>query len=116
MWSKIRDTIVGDGKPRVSGHIAYRGVLKREEVPKDLWRPDVVLWAGPRTHRFVHYPLRRGELYNPWSRCSTRITTKKAGTPKAPKMMIFGSTSKNAGSSSHAHARINRHLAHVDVV
>jgi 3-hydroxybenzoate 6-monooxygenase len=23
----------------------------------------VVLWAGPRTH-FVHYPLRRGEIYN----------------------------------------------------
>ena len=63
MWSKIRDRIVGDGKPRVSGHIAYRAVLKREDVPKDLWRPDVVLWAGPRTH-FVHYPLRRGELYN----------------------------------------------------
>jgi 3-hydroxybenzoate 6-monooxygenase len=63
MWSSIRDRIVGDGKPRVSGHIAYRGVLKREQVPKDLWRPDVVLWAGPRTH-FVHYPLRRGELYN----------------------------------------------------
>ena len=63
MWSKIRDRIVGDGKPRVSGHIAYRAVLKRSEVPEDLWRPDVVLWAGPRTH-FVHYPLRRGELYN----------------------------------------------------
>jgi len=63
MWSKIRDSIVGDGKPRVSGHIAYRGVLKRDEVPADLWRPDVILWAGPRTH-FVHYPLRRGELYN----------------------------------------------------
>jgi 2-polyprenyl-6-methoxyphenol hydroxylase-like FAD-dependent oxidoreductase len=63
MWSKIREAIVGDGKPRVSGHIAYRAVLKREEVPADLWRPDVVLWAGPRTH-LVHYPLRRGELYN----------------------------------------------------
>ncbi len=63
MWSKIRDDIVGDGKPRVSGHIAYRAVLKRDEVPEDLWRPDVVLWAGPRTH-LVHYPLRRGELYN----------------------------------------------------
>src|SRR5690348_222588 len=63
MWSKIRDQVVGDGNPRVSGHIAYRAVLKREEVPKDLWRPDVVLWAGPRTH-FVHYPLRRGTLYN----------------------------------------------------
>jgi len=63
MWSKIRERIVGDGKPRVSGHIAYRAVLKHEDVPKDLWRPEVVLWAGPRTH-FVHYPLRRGELYN----------------------------------------------------
>ncbi|MGC1464304.1 MAG: 3-hydroxybenzoate 6-monooxygenase [Pseudolabrys sp.] len=63
MWSAIRERIVGDGKPRVSGHIAYRAVLKREDVPADLWRPDVVLWAGPRTH-FVHYPLRRGELYN----------------------------------------------------
>src|ERR1039458_4507215 len=50
MWSKIRERIVGDGKPRVSGHIAYRAVLKRSEVPEDLWRPDVVLWAGPRTH------------------------------------------------------------------
>jgi salicylate hydroxylase len=63
MWSKIRDRIVGDGKPRVSGHIAYRAVLPRAQVPADLWQPDVVLWAGPRTH-FVHYPLRRGELYN----------------------------------------------------
>jgi salicylate hydroxylase len=63
MWSQIRERIVGDGKPRVSGHVAYRAVLKRADVPKDLWRPDVVLWAGPRTH-FVHYPLRRGELYN----------------------------------------------------
>ncbi len=63
MWSKVREKVVGDGKPRVSGHIAYRAVLRRDEVPEDLWRPDVILWAGPRTH-FVHYPLRRGELYN----------------------------------------------------
>ena len=25
--------------------------------------PDVILWAGPRTH-LVHYPLRRGEIFN----------------------------------------------------
>jgi 2-polyprenyl-6-methoxyphenol hydroxylase-like FAD-dependent oxidoreductase len=50
VWSKIREQIIGDGKPRVSGHIAYRAVLKRDEVPGDLWQPDVVLWAGPRTH------------------------------------------------------------------
>ena len=63
MWSKVRNKIVGDGAPLVSGHIAYRAVLKRDEVPADLWSPDVILWAGPRTH-LVHYPLRRGEIYN----------------------------------------------------
>lgn len=63
MWSQTRERIVGDGKPRVSGHIAYRAVLKRADVPEDLWQPDMLLYAGPRTH-FVQYPLRRGELYN----------------------------------------------------
>jgi len=63
MWSRVREKIMGDGKPIVSGHIAYRAVLRREDVPADLWRQDVILWAGPRTH-LVHYPLRRGELYN----------------------------------------------------
>jgi salicylate hydroxylase len=63
LWSKVRAQILGDGKPRVSGHIAYRAVLKRAAVPDDLWQNNVVLWAGPKTH-LVHYPLRRGELYN----------------------------------------------------
>jgi 3-hydroxybenzoate 6-monooxygenase len=63
LWSRVRETVVGDGKPRVSGHIAYRAVLKREEVPAHLWSDDVLLWGGERTH-LVHYPLRRGELFN----------------------------------------------------
>ena len=32
-------------------------------MPAHLRSNDVVLWAGPKTH-LVHYPLRRGELYN----------------------------------------------------
>src|SRR5579885_3589107 len=72
MWSAIRERIVGDGKPRVSGHIAYRGVLKREEVPDDLWRPDVVRWAAANS--------------TTWSPCSTRTITRRAGTRKAPRM------------------------------
>jgi len=63
LWSRVRNQLLGDAKPRVSGHIAYRAVLPRDEVPADLWQNNVVLWAGPKTH-LVHYPLRRGELYN----------------------------------------------------
>lgn len=63
LWSTVRGDIVNDGKPRVSGHIAYRAVLPAAEVPAGQFENNVVLWAGPKTH-LVHYPLRRGELYN----------------------------------------------------
>ena len=63
LWSKIRNELVGDGKPRVSGHIAYRGVIPTPKVPAHLQENNVVLWAGPKTH-LVHYPLHRGDVYN----------------------------------------------------
>ena len=63
LWSAVRKQLVGDGKPRVSGHIAYRGVIPLAQVPEHLRENNVVLWAGPKTH-LVHYPLHRGEVYN----------------------------------------------------
>ncbi|HWI82064.1 3-hydroxybenzoate 6-monooxygenase [Ramlibacter sp.] len=63
LWSRIREAVVGDGKPRVSGHVAYRAVLRRADVPGHLWSDDVTLWGGEKTH-LAHYPLRRGELFN----------------------------------------------------
>ena len=63
LWSKIRNQMLGDGAPRVSGHIAYRAVLPIEQVPDDLRWNAATLWAGPKTH-LVHYPLRRSELFN----------------------------------------------------
>jgi len=63
LWSAIREELVGDGKPRVSGHIAYRAVLPTGEVPEHIAQDNIVLWAGPKTH-LVHYPLHKGEIYN----------------------------------------------------
>ena len=63
LWSNVRETLIGDGPPRISGHIAYRAVLPATEMPKHLRWNEVVLWAGPRTH-LVQYPLRRGEIFN----------------------------------------------------
>ena len=63
LWSAIRGKVVGDGAPRVSGHIAYRAVLATNEVPPHLRMHSMTLWAGPRNH-LVHYPLRGGELFN----------------------------------------------------
>jgi 2-polyprenyl-6-methoxyphenol hydroxylase-like FAD-dependent oxidoreductase len=63
LWSTVREKIVGDGKPVVSGHIAYRAVLPTADWPKEYRLPKMIVWCGEKTH-LVHYPLRRGELFN----------------------------------------------------
>ena len=63
LWSTVRQHLVDDGNPRVSGHIAYRAVLPTEEVPQRLRVGSMVIWAGEKTH-LVHYPLRNGEITN----------------------------------------------------
>ncbi|GAN80539.1 salicylate hydroxylase [Acidocella aminolytica 101 = DSM 11237] len=63
LWSKVRQAVIGDGKPRVSGHIAYRAVLPIEKVPEQYRKNAMILWAGPKNH-LVQYPLRGGELFN----------------------------------------------------
>ena len=63
LWSIVREHIVGDGKPRVSGHVTYRAVLPTSEMPEDLRLWSMVIWAGEKTH-LVQYPMRGGELFN----------------------------------------------------
>jgi 3-hydroxybenzoate 6-monooxygenase len=63
LWSTVRGHIINDGKPTVSGHIAYRAVLPTAEWPQEYRLPRMIVWAGNKTH-LVHYPLRRGELFN----------------------------------------------------
>jgi salicylate hydroxylase len=63
LWSTVREQLVKDGPPRVSGHIAYRAVLPVDEVPAHLRTNNMTLWAGPDCH-LVHYPLRGWKLFN----------------------------------------------------
>jgi salicylate hydroxylase len=63
LWSKTRQALVGDGAPRVSGHIAYRAVLPIEDIEERYRHNAMMLWAGPRNH-LVQYPLRGGKLFN----------------------------------------------------
>jgi salicylate hydroxylase len=63
LWSTVRKLIAGDSKPRVSGHIAYRAVIPMSEAPPEGKRNAMVVRLAPSCH-LVHYPLRRGELFN----------------------------------------------------
>ncbi len=61
--SDIRQQLVGDGEPRVSGHTTYRSVIPTGQMPEDLRWNAATLWAGPKCH-IVHYPLKGWKLFN----------------------------------------------------
>jgi 3-hydroxybenzoate 6-monooxygenase len=61
--SAVRQQLVGDGEPRVTGHTIYRSVIPMERVPHELRWNTVTLWAGPKWH-FVHYPIGSGKYLN----------------------------------------------------
>jgi salicylate hydroxylase len=63
LWSRVRQQVVGDGQPRVTGHTTYRSVIPTERMPGDLRWNAATLWAGPKCH-IVHYPLSGWKAFN----------------------------------------------------
>lgn len=63
LWSRVRAQLLGAQPARVSGHLAYRGMVRATQLPVAQRASDVSAWLGPRLH-VVHYPVRRGELFN----------------------------------------------------
>ena len=63
LWSRTRAQLLGDQRPRVTGHLAYRALVPQHALPDALRTAQVTAWLGPRLHA-VQYPVRRGELQN----------------------------------------------------
>lgn len=70
LWSKVREKIVGDGAPVVSGHIAYRAVLPIEDVPLEFRRNSMILWGGGQSPTWSSTRF-EVENYSTWSQSST---------------------------------------------
>ena len=58
-----RQQILKDGEPRVSGHVAHRGVVPMDQVTDTRYVDDMVIWVGPNLH-LVQYRLRGGTVLN----------------------------------------------------
>lgn len=63
LWSRVRQQLLGDGAPRVTGHLAYRALLRQSSLPERLRSMQVTAWLGPKLH-LVQYPVRGGEWLN----------------------------------------------------
>lgn len=80
LWSRIRQQVVGDGAPRVSGHTTYRSVIPTEDMPDDLRWNAATLWAGPKCH-IVHYPLKGWKAFNLVVTYHNDAASPEAGVP-----------------------------------
>ncbi|MDB5751856.1 MAG: FAD-dependent oxidoreductase [Ramlibacter sp.] len=63
LWSEVRAGVVRDGPPAVTGHLAYRGLVRQADLPPPLRSREVTVWLAPRMH-LVTYPVRGGEVLN----------------------------------------------------
>ncbi|QDL53950.1 FAD-dependent monooxygenase [Rhodoferax aquaticus] len=63
LWSRVRSQILHTGGPRVTGHLAYRAMLKQSDLPVTLRSQVVTAWMGPGYH-VVQYPVGAGEWLN----------------------------------------------------
>jgi len=61
--SPTRAAIAGDGAPRVSGHVTYRGVVPADEIIDRSHLDSMTIWVGPSFH-LVQYRLRGGKVMN----------------------------------------------------
>ncbi|SLN24231.1 3-hydroxybenzoate 6-monooxygenase [Oceanibacterium hippocampi] len=89
LWSAIRQQLVGDGPPRVSGHTTYRSVIPTEQMPEDLRWNAATLWAGPKCH-LVHYPLSDWKAFNLVVTCHNDAPEPVAGKPVAHEEVMRG--------------------------
>ncbi|MEP6789777.1 MAG: FAD-dependent monooxygenase [Ramlibacter sp.] len=63
LWSTVRSRLWQDAPPQPTGHLAYRALLRQQDLPAGLRSDDVTVWLGPRLH-VVAYPVRQGQWLN----------------------------------------------------
>lgn len=67
LWGKAREHLAVASMPlrppRITGHTAWRGLIRQANLPKALRRAQVEVWLGPRLHA-VTYPVRGGDWLN----------------------------------------------------
>lgn len=64
LWSCVRQPMDAPlDKPRATGHLAYRTLLRQADLPAAARSMEVTAWLGPRMH-VVTYPVRGGEWLN----------------------------------------------------
>ena len=61
--SRVREKLLGSEPPSPSGHIAWRALIRMDDVPDEFRAMETGLWIGPDGH-VVAYPVHAGAMLN----------------------------------------------------
>ena len=106
LWSKVREQLIGDGAPRVTGHTTYRSVIPTAQMPEGLRWNAATLWAGPKCH-IVHYPLSGGQSFNLVVTCHNDAPEPIAGKPVDKEEVLAGFAHVNSRALEVIHHGTN---------
>ena len=101
--SPVREQMLRDGEPIVSGHTTYRSVIPTDQMPEDLRWNAATLWAGPKCH-IVHYPLKGWKVFNLVVTYHNEVKEAVAGKAAAVEEVKRG--------FEHVHPRARRIIEH----
>lgn len=105
LHSKVRENIIADGVPRLSGHVTYRGVVPIDQVQDKTHFNNMTIWVGPDLH-LVQYRLRGGTVMN-------NVATVVSDKFRRGVTTDFGGPDELARAFSHTTARVREMLSHV---
>ena len=77
VWSNLRVDVAGDAPTQPTGQLAYRGLVRQQDLPEALRSDEVTVWLAPRMH-LVTYPVRGGD----WLNAVCVVEGTRAGDPR----------------------------------
>jgi salicylate hydroxylase len=83
LWSPTRQSVIGDGAPRMAGHYVYRGVVPDEQIVDRSRIDTMTIWGGPDLH-MVQYRLQGGAVMNNVATVCSRRARRGEPNPGAP--------------------------------
>ena len=98
LWSAVRQWLLDDGMPRVTGHLAYRAMVPQATLPARLRSQHVTVWMGPDLH-VVQYPVRQGEWLNVVGIVHASLPTAPDGVPLSVEGWDYGADAVTLGAS-----------------
>ena len=98
LWSAVRQWLLDDGMPRVTGHLAYRAMVPQATLPEHLRSQHVTVWMGPDLH-VVQYPVRQGEWLNVVGIVHASLPIAPDGVPMSVQGWDHGADAATLGAS-----------------